>query len=165
MVLIREYRPEDNQQVEQCFIELQEFERQIEPRRIEGKVVAKKYLQHMFEKCAQTQGKVFVLEAHDIIAGFVSVWAKVRVNGLVNKESEVAYISDLIVVTAYRGQGWGRTLLQRAEDYARAQGATMLSIGVLAKNTGARRLYEDFGFREDHVELLKPLRSAGEGAT
>ncbi len=47
MVLIREYRPEDEQQVEDCFIELQEFERQIEPRRIEGKLVAKKYLQHL----------------------------------------------------------------------------------------------------------------------
>ena len=72
MVLIREYRSEDNQQVEACFIELQEFERQIEPRRIEGKVVAKKYLQHILDKCAQTQGKVFVLEAHNKIVGFVS---------------------------------------------------------------------------------------------
>jgi ribosomal protein S18 acetylase RimI-like enzyme len=165
MVLIREYRSEDTQQVEQCFIELQEFERQIEPRRVEGKAVAKKYLQHIFEKCAQTQGKVFVLEAHEKIVGFVSVWAKVKVNGLINEESEVAYISDLMVTAAYRGQGWGRALLRQAEDYARAQGATMLSIGVLARNTGARRLYNDFGFQEDHVELLKPLRHAGEGTT
>jgi hypothetical protein len=41
MTLIREYRPEDERQVEECFIELQEFERRIEPRRIEGKIVAK----------------------------------------------------------------------------------------------------------------------------
>jgi len=165
MALIREYRSEDNPQVEQCFIELQEFERQIEPRRAEGKVVAKKYLQYMFERCAQTQGKVFVLEVQDKIVGFVSVWARVKVNGLVNEESEVAYISDLIVVDAHRGKGWGRALLERAEDYALAQGATMLSIGVLAENTGARRLYNDFGFRENQVELLKPLRSAVDGAT
>lgn len=165
MTLIREYRTEDNQQVEDCFIELQEFERRIEPRRIEGRLVAKKYLEHMFDKCAQTQGKVFVLEDGDKIAGFVSVWAKMKVNGLVNEESEVAYISDLIVVAAYRGQGWGRALLQRAEDYALAKGATMLSIGVLAENTQARRLYNDFGFRENNVGLLKPLRPTGEGAT
>ncbi|HEX8844460.1 MAG TPA: GNAT family N-acetyltransferase [Pyrinomonadaceae bacterium] len=164
MALIREYRTDDYQQVEECFIELQEFERRIEPRRVEGKAVAKKYLQHMFERCAQTQGKVFVLEAQDKIAGFVSVWAKVKVNGLVNVESEVAYISDLFVIAAYRGQGWGRALLQRAEDFARAQGATTISLGVLAGNTGARRLYEDFGFREDHVELSKSLLPAGEVA-
>ena len=165
MAWIREYRPEDDRQVEECFIELQEFERRIEPRRVEGKFVAKKYLRHMFDKCAQTQGRVFVLEDHDRVVGFVSVWAKMKVNGLVNEESEVAYISDLIVVAAYRGQGWGRALLQRAEDYARAQGATMLSIGVLAENTRARRLYSDFGFRENHVEFLKPLKSAGNAAT
>jgi ribosomal protein S18 acetylase RimI-like enzyme len=165
MVLIREYRSEDSQQVERCFIELQDFERQIEPRRVEGKIVAEKYLQHMFEKCAQTQGKVFVLEADGKIAGFVSVWVKVKVNGLVNEPSEVAYISDLVVTAAYRGQGWGRALLQRAEDYACSQGATMLGIGVLAENAGARRLYNDFGFRENQVELLKPLGSAGEGAS
>lgn len=162
MVSIREYRSEDKQQVEECFIELQEFERQIEPRRVEGKIVSHKYLPYMFDKCAQTQGKVFVLEAQHRIVGFVSVWAKVKVNGLVNEEAEVAHISDLIVVAAYRGQGWGRALLKRAEDYALTQGATMLSIGVLAENLQARRLYNDFGFRENQVELLKPLRSADE---
>jgi ribosomal protein S18 acetylase RimI-like enzyme len=165
MVLIREYRSEDDRQVEECFIELQEFERQIEPRRVEGKVVAQKYLKYMFDRCAQTQGKVFVLEAHSKIVGFVSVWAKVKVNGLVNEESEVAYISDLIVIAAYRGQGWGRALLQRAEDYALTQGALMLSIGVLAENTQARRLYNDFGFRENQVEFLKPLKSTSDSAT
>lgn len=159
MVSIREYRSEDGQQLEACFIELQEFERRLEPRRLEGEVVAKKYLQYMFDKCAQTQGQVFVLDDQDKVVGFVSVWAKVKVNGLVNRESEVAYVSDLFVSAAYRGQGWGRALLQRAEEYALAQGATMLSIGVLAENTQARRMYNAFGFRENQVELLKSLRT------
>jgi ribosomal protein S18 acetylase RimI-like enzyme len=165
MPLIREYRAEDEQQVKDCFIELQEFERLIEPRRVEGKLVAEKYLRFMFEKCAQTRGKVFVLDDHNRIAGFVSVWAKMKVNGLVNEESEVAYISDLIVVADYRGQGWGRALIQQAEAYALAQGATMLSIGVLAENTVARKLYNDFGFRENKVEFLKLLKASGDGAT
>jgi ribosomal protein S18 acetylase RimI-like enzyme len=164
MAAIREYRSEDGPQVEECFIELQEFERRIEPRRIEGRLVAQKYLQHMFDRCAQTQGQVFVLEVEQKVVGFVSIWAKVKVNGLVNEEAEVAYVSDLFVAAAYRGQGLGRALLQRAEDYALAQGATMLSLGVLAENTGARRLYQDFGFREDHVALIKPLRSNGDCA-
>lgn len=164
MPIIREYRAADSQQVRECFIELQEFERRIEPRRIEGKVVAEKYLQFMFDRCAQTQGRVFVLEDENRIIGFVSVWAKVKTNGLVNEESELAYVSDLFVVAAYRGQGWGRALLQRAEEYALAQGATLLKIGVLADNIQARKLYNNFGFRESTVELLKPLRSASEGS-
>lgn len=165
MVLIREYRPEDRRQVEECFVELQEFERRIEPRRVEGKIVVQKYLQFMFDKCAKTEGTVFVLEDDDKVVGFVSVWAKLKVNGLVNEESEVAYVSDLVVIAAYRGRGLGRALLQRAEDYAVAKGATTLSIGVLAENTGARKLYNDFGFRENKVELMKPLWSGGATAT
>src|ERR1044072_849497 len=158
MVAIREYRPEDGQQLEECVIELQEFERRIEPRRLEGSIVAQKYLQYMFDKCAQTQGQVFVLDDEDKVVGLVSAWAEVRVKGLVNEEAEVAYVSDLFVSAAYRGQGWGRALLRRAEEYALAQGATMFSIGVLAENTQARRMYNAFGFRENQVELLKPLR-------
>lgn len=149
----------------QCFIELQDFERRIEPRRVEGKVVVERYLQFMFDKCVQTEGAVFVLEDDNKVVGFVSVWAKLKVNGLINEEAEVAYVSDLIVIAAYRGKGLGRVLLQRAEDFVVAKGATTLNIGVLAENTGARKLYNDFGFRENKVELTKSLRSAVEAAT
>jgi ribosomal protein S18 acetylase RimI-like enzyme len=165
MPLIREYRPEDRRQVEECFVELQEFERRIEPRRVEGKVVVEKYLRFMFDKCAQTEGTVFVLEDDERVVGFVSVWAKLKVNGLVNEEAETAYVSDLVVTAAYRGRGLGKALLQRAEDYAVARGATRLNIGVLAENTAARKLYNDFGFRENNVELTKPLRSGDAPAT
>lgn len=165
MSLIREFEAADAEQVERCFVELQNFERRIEPRRVDGERVAKKYLAYMFDRCAQTRGKVFVLEADGRVVGFVSVWAKVKANGWVNEESEMAYVSDMVVLSEYRGRGWGRALLRRAEDYALEQGATMLGIGVLAENVGARRLYNDFGFRENNVELLKPLRRAGEDAT
>lgn len=164
MALIREFRDEDGDGVEECFVELQEFERRIEPRRIEGRVVAKKYLRHMFGRCAETGGRVFVLEDGGRVVGFVSVWAKMRVNGLVNAESEVAYVSDLVVAEAQRGRGWGLALLRRAEEYAREAGATVLTIGVLAENTHARRLYNDFGFRENQVEMFKPLRATDERA-
>jgi ribosomal protein S18 acetylase RimI-like enzyme len=163
MNLIREYHETDSAQVEACFIELQEFERRIEPRRVEGKLVAKKYLKHMFERCAETEGKVFVLEVDSQIVGFVSVWGRVKKNGIVNEESEIAYISDLVVTADYRGQGLGRLLLQRAEDYALSLGATLLSLGVLAENTQARKLYNDYGFQEKQVEMFKPLRSVDEG--
>lgn len=163
MALIREYRAEDRRQVEDCFVELQEFERRIEPRRVEGKLVVQKYVQYMFDRCAQTKGAVFVLEDEGQVVGFISVWAKVEVNGLVNVASEMAYVSDLVVLAGHRGRGLGRALLRRAEEYARAQGATTLGIGVLAENAAARALYNDFGFRENQVEMLKPLAPAADG--
>lgn len=157
MDLIREYRTQDYQQVKECFIELQEFERRIEPRRAEGKAIAENYLQFIFDKFAETDGKIFVLEVEDRVVGFVSVWAKLKVNGIVNEASEIAYISDLVVIADYRGKGFGKALLLRAEAYAIAKGATMLSLKVLAENKWARRLYNDYGFEEKAVEMYKTL--------
>lgn len=164
MALMREFRAGDEAGVEECFVELQEFERTIEPRRAEGKTVAKKYLRYMFDRCAETGGRVFVLEDGGRVVGFVSVWARVKVNGLVNEESEAAYVSDLVVTEAHRGRGWGLALLRRAEEYALEAGADVLTIGVLAENTRARRLYNDFGFRENQVQMQKPLRAKDAGA-
>lgn len=50
-----------------------------------------------------------------------------------------------------------RALIEASEDFARAQGATCLHIGVLAANRGARELYRSSGYepfamrREKHL--------------
>ena len=46
--------------------------------------------------------------------------------------------------------------MSRRREY-RDEGATLLRIAVLAKNDGARRLYESFGFEERLLELAKTL--------
>jgi hypothetical protein len=76
---IREYRPEcDAQGVRECFIELQNFERSLEPELLEGHVIADAYLAAMFARGDESAGKVFVAEVNGAVIGFVSVWAKVR---------------------------------------------------------------------------------------
>ena len=157
MSLIREYRSEDAAQLEECFVELQEFERPFDPYLADGRTIAKKYLGYMFTRCAETSGKVFVAEADGAVAGFVSVWAKVKSTAVEEKDYEYAYISDLVVLARYRGRGLGRALLQKAEDYAKLQGASLLKIGVLARNEVVRNLYIDHGFEEFVVALIKKL--------
>ena len=56
-----------------------------------------------------------------------------------------------------RGRGIGRELLRRAEEYARAEGAPVLGIGVLARNTGALELYRELEFSEYLLQLKKEL--------
>ncbi len=158
MTLIREYKPEDAAQVERCFIELQEYERSVEPMRAEGKAVAEKYLEYMYKQAAETSGRVFVAEIEGEVVGFVSLWAHVAQNELINSPGTFAYVSDLVVMPEFRGRKLGYKLLQTAEEYAVEQGATSLVIGVLARNRVARQLYERYGFEESQVNLSKPLR-------
>lgn len=157
MFSLREYKPEDAAGVERCFIELQEHERSLEPLRAEGWRVAAPYLAHMFELCEVKCGRFFVAEAGGQVVGFVCVFARATGGELVNVQTEFAYVSDLVVLPEFRGRGIGRALLARAEEFAVEQGATLIQLSVLAKNSGPRRLYEQFGFEDFEMKMLKRL--------
>src|SRR2546430_1543286 len=145
MNITREYRPEDAQYVEECFVELQDFLHRLEPQVREGKA-AKQYFDAMFARCADTHGKIFVAEVERRVVGFICLWGRVQSEELDEEPSEYAYISDLVVLPAYRGRGLGRALLQKAEEHARLHGATTLKIESLAKNEVATTLYRNSGF-------------------
>ena len=79
---------------------------------------------------------------------------------LIEENSEYAYLTDLVVLPAYRGRGVGRALMQHAEAYAIEQGATVLKVDVLAANTVARELYTSMDYQEHEIRLLKQLQPA-----
>jgi ribosomal protein S18 acetylase RimI-like enzyme len=58
------------------------------------------------------------------------------------------YVNILGVFPEYRGRGFGRELLARAEAVAQAAGAGQMSLIVESENEGAWRLYERIGYAE-----------------
>ena len=58
------------------------------------------------------------------------------------------YISGMALLPEHRGRGIGARLLQLAEEQAREQGYKALSLIVFEQNSGAKRLYERYGYRE-----------------
>jgi len=57
-----------------------------------------------------------------------------------------AYLEELYVAPAKRGQGLGRALLEAAMETARRQGAARIELGTSEDDTAARALYESAGF-------------------
>lgn len=157
MNLIREYRVEDAPQLEECFVALQDYERLLDDKLADSRKVSKQYLEYMFARCDETGGKVFVAEVDGLVVGFISVWVRVKAKMIEETEYDYAYVSDLVVLPDYRGLGLGRALLHKAEDYAAREGASLLRLGVLAKNEPARRLYNSLGYEERVIELNKRL--------
>jgi ribosomal protein S18 acetylase RimI-like enzyme len=147
----------DGTALRECFIELQDYERQLDPGKPEGSTVADAYLNRAFARCREWDGRVFVAEVAGQVLGFVCVWARVRPDEPDENPAEYAFVSDLVVRTTYRRRGIGGRLLSAAKGYARARGARVLRIGVLARNAAARRLYESAGFEQYEVELAKHL--------
>jgi ribosomal protein S18 acetylase RimI-like enzyme len=66
-------------------------------------------------------------------------------------------LESLAVAGHARGQGTGTRLMDAARDLLRAQGVGYWSVGVVAANTDALRLYERNGFRPYYQELLARL--------
>lgn len=57
-----------------------------------------------------------------------------------------AYLQELYVAPALRGQGIGRALLGATIEAARSKGATGIDLNTGETDTAARALYESFGF-------------------
>jgi len=70
---------------------------------------------------------------------------------------KVAYISDVAVDSSFEGHGIGRILLDKAEEWARAEGCHLLSLYVFSNNSRARKIYEKLGFNEEVTKYIKPL--------
>ena len=158
MHMVREYQPEqDAASLRECIVELQEFERRIELALPAGSTMADAYSTYILKRCEEFAGKVFVVEVARRVVGFVCVWVRVPPEGPDEPPTAYAYISDLVILAAFRQRGLGRALLERAEGYAREQQARVLRIGVLAQNLIAKRLYLDVGFHERRIELSKDL--------
>ena len=156
--MIRDYEPARHwDQLRSCVVALQEFERGLEPALPKGEEMADAYLAFLLERCSGTSGRVFVAEVDQAVVGFVGVLAKVAPEEPDEDQTPYAYISDLVVLPAYRRRAIGRALLDQAEGFARSSGARILRVGVLAKNQTAGRLYRSIGFTNYQVQLIKRL--------
>ena len=155
--MIRSYEPADQEQVERCIIELQNFERALESDRVEGATIARRYLFELLDTCQKQSGQLFVAEVEGQVAGFGCVWLEREPESYLTSLAPYAYISDLVVLPAYRRQGLGSALLAQAEAFAKEQEARALRINVLARNEGAKGVYHQAGFRDYEIRLLKDL--------
>jgi GNAT superfamily N-acetyltransferase len=158
MTVIRKYNSEtDVQQLRDCVIELQNFEREIDPRMPSGEEIVDDYIVAMMFRCRMCEGQVLVADVDGEIAGYVTLLNRVQSDDLDDGNLEFGLVADLLVRKAYRGKGLGRELMAAAESFATEHGVRWLRVSVMAQNSAARKLYSSSGFSEIYVELEKDL--------
>lgn len=154
--LIREYTKDDVAEIKECLIELQDFERIIDPHRLEGIHVAEEYLQNLLRLCGYGKGKIFVAEKHNGIIGMISVLIEEDKKHL-RKTHRFAYISDLMILKMYRDKGVAKDLIQKAEEYAKAQHITTMQVPILARDHTYLNTYLHNGFHGYEMTLRKHI--------
>ena len=157
MYTIREFTVSDRESILDAIIELQDYERTLENDRLPGATIAEKHMEYMLRQCADKNGKIFVAAISDLVAGFVCVWADEDFGEHYAEPSKAGFVSDIVVRRTYRRSGIGRALLEAAEDFLCSQGLEMVHLGVLVRNESARRFYQEAGYREYEVVVVKHL--------
>jgi ribosomal protein S18 acetylase RimI-like enzyme len=97
-------------------------------------------------------GHVTVLLARVEPAGEAVGVAVVRLQPSVWSQAQEAYLAELYVVPARRGQGHGRELITEVVRGARAEGADYAFLVTSEEDRLAQRLYEAAGFRRTEGE-------------
>jgi ribosomal protein S18 acetylase RimI-like enzyme len=156
MVHIRLYTPADRPQIEACVVQLQDYEGRLDRYCPPGEQIAEAYVSDLLDKCARQRGKIYVAEAQGKVIGFIGLVIE-QENDVTTSLREFSYITDVVVLPEFRGQGIGATLMAKADAYARESGYSALAVNVLANNDAALSLYQKMGFRHYVVLMLKEL--------
>ena len=117
--------------------------------------VAEDVAKGMKEFRARTDADVFVVDRGDgSLAGFVEAGSRPYADGC--DTSPVGYVEAWYVDEDLRRQGYGRALLQAAEDWARRQGYREMASDALLDNHTSNAAHRASGYEE--VERIIQFR-------
>jgi GNAT superfamily N-acetyltransferase len=102
-------------------------------------------------------GAWFLAEAAGQVIGFLIIQLHSPAQEPYVVQETRAVVQDVGILSAWRGQGIGRALMEAAEQWARRQGARHLQLNVWEFNTGALRFYETMGFTTISRKMEKAL--------
>lgn len=108
-------------------------------------------------RVAREGGAHFVAESGGRVVGYLCCVFEEGPAYLLPEKRAGATIAELVVTEACRRQGIGAALATTAAELATSSGRATLTIGALAGNAGAIRLYERLGFRPSMLVLSRDL--------
>lgn len=90
------------------------------------------------------KGTVYNIFSNDEPVGFFYV----RFGG-----QDVAWLEDLFILEQHRNKGIGKYAMKKLDELMIESKVVALFVDVVPRNTGAIKLYRDFGF--DHLNLIQ----------
>lgn len=146
-IVIRRVKSSDRPDLLKAIVELQNFERELHDTRLPGEQIADSYTDWMLSN-AESSGSVFLAEVDGMFAGFVSGWIEQEESLAETADSNrFGYISDLCVLSTFRGKRIANHLLDAMVAHFRSADVARVRVGFLAANRSAKIAYERAGFR------------------
>ncbi len=159
MLTVQTLSPADHPSIVLLMRELQEHLASIDPlKRIRSlpDFDAEAYVDHLLEQVKE-KGVVLLARDEDAVIGFIAgtIPSEDPDDKLDHYSSKEGKIIELVVSQKYRGQGAGRMLMEKIEEYFRDNGCEYIRVGCFAQNTGTHVFYEKCGYGDRYIEMLK----------
>jgi GNAT superfamily N-acetyltransferase len=90
---------------------------------------------------------IFIAEVKGSVVGALQVMLRHNQNDPIFKTRHYTHIEELIVAKSHRGLGVGRRLLESAQAWAKARGATAIDLWVWTENQDAIDFYNHLGYK------------------
>ena len=103
---------------------------------------------------ADPRSWVFVAVDEERVIGVASV----HTMPVLERDDPTARITAMVVDESARRRGVGRTLLERLEDVARAEGCARIYLTTRYEREGAVVFYRRMGFEDTSLRFVKSLR-------
>jgi ribosomal protein S18 acetylase RimI-like enzyme len=153
---IRLALPSDRLALRAAVVELHEEERRLHDSRLPGDETADAYLDWMLAEAGR-DGAIFVAEVGSIFAGFAAGWiVQERLIEETADSNRFGYISDVCVLSAFRGRRLAGHLLNGLEAHLSHSGVRWIRLSALAANKAARTSYERSGYAPYEIVYEKP---------
>lgn len=106
---------------------------------------------------------LFVAEKAGQLVGFLHAIVRHTSDIPILVPRRYVVIDNLAVTEEHRRSGIGRALMEKAEAWARAKGATSIELNVYAFNQTAKRFYQELGYKIVSHRMTKSLQDSGFG--
>ncbi len=115
---------------------------------------------HWLNSIGKTDAITILAEDAHSIVGFVNVSIVNETHSLL-QPMRFGRVGSVSVTDKRRGQGIGRELMQRAQNWVSAHGGIEMRLNVWAFNSAALRMYQELGYETRSLFLAKHLPIEG----
>ena len=159
--MIVEYNEKYNEQIKELLVELQNYLIDIDDWHTQVMVqeYKEKYFEMDMKKVKMQNGKIFLSIEDEFVNGLiVGVIETVdEVDKLNNDCAKTGEVLELIVSKKNRGNGVGKILLNKMEDYFKNIGCIRTNIEVFGPNVSGLKFYEKNGYVVRDMIVSKKL--------
>jgi ribosomal protein S18 acetylase RimI-like enzyme len=137
---------------------IQEHERLYVPELKSGDEIGRDYAQLLLKKVSRQNGLILMAHKAKSIIGFISGWIGRDDDPLLQeKYSDHAYVSDIFVSEAHRGQGVAQELLKTLEEEMAKRGCKRIRVCSKASNAHAVGLYRNSDYQPYEIIFSKTI--------